>query len=703
MSGAAKLIWTLGLGIFALAFFSACEPTDIPFQAPADPRNVCGGWEPTTFRHRPGDACGMCGAGRFVCQGDSALVCAGDQTNACGGCAELTAEVGDNCGACGGAWACSDSRDGLVCLGADQNVCGGCDQLEADPGDSCGECGDGKFLCGPDGQLFCDERPRNECGGCGELRGSPGTSCGVCGAGSWECAADANHLKCSEPDESTTNLCGGCLDLVMEPGTSCGACGVWACQGANGLTCQENGLIQCGYIDEDGDGWGTAASACACDGVAVAPRTGDCDDADPNEHPSCGDRRMDCGDDIACEFVAEESAGMVVRPLLGMEPSPGTLNPMSASSDVTGDGIDDLVVALPHALCTDETPGCGATLVLAGPLTETKLSQPALERIPSGTTFGDCVSVGDFDEDGVGDVAVVGTDGEEVRTHFFMGPLPNLRYLQPSTADYVVDALLRTDSDSRLLSCDAVEDTLVLSFDSTPHVQVMNHQGLVDRVHWGTTAARRVVADVVDDVELGEPVAYVLAYYSEHVDVELWSGFAPYQTPHLHEVRRILDRHSSATIRVRAVPMGEGIGLMISSPEIGIGIYGPREGDWPLFPDVTILGLRVLPIDGWPIAGGVDLDGDGALEFVLGNSDAPGTGQLVWGSFEDYLGAGWGTTIYPSETTVIEGGIDNYAFGTWVAARGDLNNDGEPDLVALEAGGQEIAPEAVIFFARRGN
>jgi hypothetical protein len=194
----------------------------------------------------------------------------------------------------------------------------------------------------------------------------------------------------------------------------------------------------------------------------------------------------------------------------------------------------------------------------------------------------------------------------------------------------------------------------------------------------------------------------VVAYHSDHVDVELWTDFAPFESPTRLEARRVLNRACSATIRVRAIDMDDGLGMVMSSAETGIGIYRPRDGDWPLFPDITILGLRVLPTDGWPLAGGTDLDGDGEREFIVGNSQAPGNGQLVWGTFSDHFSTGWRATIYPGDATVIDGGVDNAAFGLWVDARGDLNNDGEFDLVVLEGGGQDVAPEAIIFFAHQG-
>jgi hypothetical protein len=75
--------------------------------------NACGGC--SVLDHDPGDACGACGDGRYVCNGTEALRCDGPRpTNPCGGCSTLSRLPGQPC---------CDGRSLYECAGPDAVRC----------------------------------------------------------------------------------------------------------------------------------------------------------------------------------------------------------------------------------------------------------------------------------------------------------------------------------------------------------------------------------------------------------------------------------------------------------------------------------------------------------------------------------------------------------------------------------------------------
>lgn len=164
----------------------------------------------------------------------------------CGSCAELEGTPGDMCGTCGtGVWVC-DGTESTVCvgdLGEDAlNACGGCGPLDGTPGEPCAAGCDGAvWTCGDDGALTCardgDPVEFNACGGCAPLDNEPDTPCGPCGIDTWVCDEDGGTV-CD--GETFANACGGCGALDDAPDAPCGYCdrGTFVCDGADGTVCE---------------------------------------------------------------------------------------------------------------------------------------------------------------------------------------------------------------------------------------------------------------------------------------------------------------------------------------------------------------------------------------------------------------------------------------------------------------------------------
>ena len=137
-----------GLGTFA------CSGSTLT--CVGDAANECGTCE--TLLQPPGGSC--CEGGTLECNRDTGTVLCNNTDpgllNACGGCARLGANPGDGCGTCGyGTFICDG--DGLTCEGDPGdgilNACGGCSALDGLPNESCG--GGDIWVCDGTEAVFC--------------------------------------------------------------------------------------------------------------------------------------------------------------------------------------------------------------------------------------------------------------------------------------------------------------------------------------------------------------------------------------------------------------------------------------------------------------------------------------------------------------------------------------------------------------------
>jgi hypothetical protein len=160
-----------------------------------NPQNLCGGI--TALEAAPGEPCGPCGDGRWLCASDEVLACVDPiGTNACGGCLALPGVPGDPCP--DGVFGCND-RGVLQCV-SQINACGGVATLEAPPGRPCGECNAGTYACATPNSVTCrpPDRPAGSCA-C-DPEQTPwlpcGTDAGACGRGVRPCLDDGTVGPC---------------------------------------------------------------------------------------------------------------------------------------------------------------------------------------------------------------------------------------------------------------------------------------------------------------------------------------------------------------------------------------------------------------------------------------------------------------------------------------------------------------------------
>ena len=166
------------------------------------------------------------------------------------------------------------------------------------------------------------------------------------------------------------------------------------------------------YVDADGDGFGAdgeTVSVCELE-EGTTTEAGDCDDADGEINPGaleiCNDGiDQDCGASTSCELglgnAAASIQGDTAEAFLGTE--------LVGVGDVTGDGIDDLLVGAPEA--EGSGGAAGEAWLFAGPISGSGLSADDAHMRFLGVSSGDAAGrelaqLGDIDGDGVDDLAI---------------------------------------------------------------------------------------------------------------------------------------------------------------------------------------------------------------------------------------------------------------------------------------------------------
>lgn len=121
--------------------------------------NDCGG--DLTLEHPPGEYCGDCLNGEYVCSGLNETTCEGATgRNECEGCAFLQGHVGESCGTCpGGHWECA-GLEAVECFCPDTPPDGSCEapfSLQSNESIRVNLCGAGDASNPVEGPIDCGE------------------------------------------------------------------------------------------------------------------------------------------------------------------------------------------------------------------------------------------------------------------------------------------------------------------------------------------------------------------------------------------------------------------------------------------------------------------------------------------------------------------------------------------------------------------
>jgi|GEM_PF-5319311 len=294
-----------------------------------------------------------------------------------------------------------------------------------------------------------------------------------------------------------------------------------------------------------------------------------------------------------------------------------------AGGDLNGDGIDDLVIG---ASVYDTT---GAVFIAWGTPSGVYTTLEVLRPQSGETTFGRDVEVGDWDDNGLPDLAIAAAD--TVSIHWNNGEIYEL-------PDNRLDALHAGSLaiDSADLDNDGVDDLLVYArIDSN----------------------------------------------SERVDAYLSSTGGPDAAPQVLVA-------SGNTIVGHATGDLDGDGkldLLFGMPSLpGVSIFFGADNDWRTDPGLTNQTYLLAPVGlsqfGWSLAANGDVTGDGIDDLVVGAYGGRGA-VVLYDSASDYL------TTYPSEplqiirgTAAGEGDTHSDQLGVHMAL-GRLDTDGYADLV----------------------
>ena len=585
-------------------------------------------------------------------------------------------------------WYADDDEDGF---GDPDVMAWGCDSPTGFVDDD-SDCDDGDEGIHPDAEELCDGADQ-DCDG--------DIDDDAVDAGTWYADGDGDTygddgdvtLACDAPDGAVADG-GDCDDGddAVYPGAEELCNGVDDdCDGT-----EDNGAVggDLWYADNDGDGFGdddSAEESCEAPDGAVADG-GDCDDDDGDTFPGAPEVCLDgivndCDGDEddaldACSDRGELSLGDAWVKLTG-EDAGDEAGQAVAGGDVTGDGWSDVLVGA-EGVSADR----GAVYVVSRPRAGSLAdATAALTGEGAGDRAGESVAFGgDVDGDGYGDLLAGGTGVDDGGSNAGAAWLA----LGPVTGSWSV-----ADADATLLGSARRE-----------------------RVGRAVAGAGDVDGDGADDVLIGGSGEATGGSGAGAV----WLVYGPVTGAwSLTDADAKRTGEGAGDSAGRAVAGGvdlDGDGLddmlvgAYSNDEAGSNagsayvLYGPISGEGALADaDAVLLGGKANDKAGRAVAFAGDLNGDGGQDLVVGAYGYDPAGGSSAGGVHILIGAPSGTMSLADADAVIGGDNPKDFLGISVAAAGDVNGDGDADLVvggSGEDGGGAEAGAAWLFFGPLG-
>ncbi len=447
------------------------------------------------------------------------------------------------------------------------------------------------------------------------------------------------------------------------------------------------------YVDTDGDGYHTGSTVTSSDtdcrdsGEAPSSKTEvDCDDTSDTVYPGadevCEDSVVNDCDESGADAMDEcmpsgtISLSAADATLLGEEKDDIAGFALAGGGDLTGDGVDDLLVGAPG----DDSGAIygGALYVLSGALSGlTSASTPDIQIVGEELNdyVGRALEAGDLDGDGAADlIAGVPYRGSTVSTarrggaFVFWGPL---------TASTSVDSadLTLTATTTYGYAGTAVQGSEDLNGDEVADLLI----GAPSTSSRGAGAAYLVFGPASGSISLEtEALAFTGLSLGDYAGQAVCSGD--------------LSGDGAADLVVGAYGVDSGSGSASGAVYI---LEGPLSASASLADaDAALVGYGNL-YAGYSLAGGQDLDGDGTADLLIGGKNAEsGSVFLVHGPVD-------GSAELSTIPDVLSGEASGDSFGHAVDLAGDLDLDGIEDLIVGAPGedtGGTSAGAAYLFF-----
>jgi len=489
------------------------------------------------------------------------------------------------------------------------------------------------------------------------------------------------------------------------------------------------------YLDADGDGHGDASQPIvACEQPSGTSETSDdCDDADASVNPSAVDWENGIDDDCGGLDDAWQSANAAAT-FWGEGAEEYFGAPCKAAGDVDGDGWPDLLVGSGAGVSMSQLGSTWRVSLFLGPFSGTyeQTDAAAIVLGPAPEEEGGAVSgAGDLDGDGLSDfvIGASGYDGVVNRgglAAFFYGPVsgtlsvldaPGL--VMDGTADSQLgsNVAMLGDTDGDGLDDVAIgrpgfgSSTSALLVNSGPITGVLGSGSMTYSVagefYLGDNvgAAGDVNGDGLRDVLTGNPAdgsdmtgaAYLLLGSAlgpagGATSIDDADGYYPGTSTECYA--------GSGALKGAGDVNGDGLDDiaigMVDTDDFTYGngriwvFYGPATGSRRLATaPVEIEGASSNETIGSTAAGPGDIDGDGYAELLVGcgyyrvDSVPAGAAFLFRGPLTGSYG------LNDAELKIFGDDLGGYSggyLGRRVAAAGDVDLDGHPDLLVGEPG-----------------
>jgi hypothetical protein len=498
--------------------------------------------------------------------------------------------------------------------------------------------------------------------------------------------------------------------------------------------CQDGSAPTTFWEDADGDGYGGDHEVSACvqdDGLAT--NDDDCDDFDPARHPGAIDV---CGNPIDedCDGHAASCGGfkgdydLSDAVVLSCSLSDYDAGRLVEAGDVTGDGLDDVLVA---TLLGDG--GKGGGYVVAGPVTgNVDLDADAIRISSSSETYGASRSIGlgDVNADGIADVSFGAPFSVAQGQYIVLGPITGDVDLAADRDAALIgspDTFAGHGSDLGDIDGDGYADSIVGAYDEAGATGVTG----VVFVEYGPVSGD-VDLEADADVRIGGIVP------------DSWTGRmivagADIDGDGIGDIAINSVQNSSAAPRTGGVYVVDGPASIASLADADGWLVGPTAeayagqtltvGDYDGDGRADVAACASRPDFGsvyvalGPATGSIDLAkadmiieatvADQELGLGLGSGDVDGDGvdELVIGAPADHTGgqgAGAAFLVFapPAGTSSITDAAQASFWGAsmgeqagWGVATGDVDGDGQVELLI---GGPGISKGGGVYVERPG-